>query len=47
MSLNSVKSKIVFTKREMNNEWSNNFLQNSPLGIQLLFKQVFNELKYI
>ena len=29
--LKGIKTEVVFTKIEMNNEWNFNFLQNSPL----------------
>ena len=37
-----IKTEAVFIKREMNDEWNVNFLQNSSLDIQLVYSNVFS-----
>ena len=40
--LKCIKTKDVFTKTEINNEWNINFLHNSPLGIQHSYSSEFS-----
>ena len=42
MLLKSIKTEVVFTKKEINNEWNINFLLNSPLEFDILIPLSFH-----